>query len=169
MGFQLNNCCVAALKIKKKAEISLIEVQCSYPQQGSSQSHYNPYTEYHTLREALIHNSTFTREYVWLANGLGKYFNKNQRDIAYTKKLGSHILSEQMWKNFQWKLSIEKILTNNEDLLYSTRKFIFPGGSDSKEPASNSGNGVWSLGREFPWRREWQLTPVFLPGKFHIS
>ena len=24
-----------------------------------------------------------------------------------------------------------------------------------------------SLGREDPWRREWQPTPVFLPGEFH--
>ena len=26
---------------------------------------------------------------------------------------------------------------------------------------------VWSLGQEDPWRREWQPTPVFLPGEFH--
>ena len=26
---------------------------------------------------------------------------------------------------------------------------------------------VWSLGGEMPWRRKWQPTPVFLPGKFH--
>ena len=26
---------------------------------------------------------------------------------------------------------------------------------------------VWSLGREIPWRREWQPTPVFWPGEFH--
>ena len=26
---------------------------------------------------------------------------------------------------------------------------------------------VWSLGREDPWRRKWQPTPVFLPGKSH--
>ena len=26
---------------------------------------------------------------------------------------------------------------------------------------------VWPLGREIPWRREWQRTPVFLPGGFH--
>ena len=26
---------------------------------------------------------------------------------------------------------------------------------------------VWSLGLEDPWRREWQPTPVFLPGEFH--
>ena len=28
--------------------------------------------------------------------------------------------------------------------------------------------GVQSLGQEdFPWRRKWQPTPVFLPGKSH--
>ena len=26
---------------------------------------------------------------------------------------------------------------------------------------------VWFLGREDPWRREWQPTPVFLPREFH--
>ena len=26
---------------------------------------------------------------------------------------------------------------------------------------------VQSLGQEDPWRRKWQPTPVFLPGKFH--
>ena len=26
---------------------------------------------------------------------------------------------------------------------------------------------VWSLGWEIPWRREWQPTPVFLPGESH--
>ena len=26
---------------------------------------------------------------------------------------------------------------------------------------------VQSLGQEIPWRRQWQPTPVFLPGKFH--
>jgi len=26
---------------------------------------------------------------------------------------------------------------------------------------------VQSLGQEFPWRKKWQPTPVFLPGKSH--
>ena len=26
---------------------------------------------------------------------------------------------------------------------------------------------VRSLGREDPWRREWQPTPIFLPGEFY--
>ena len=47
----------------------------------------------------------------------------------------------------------------------------FPGGASGKEPACQSGRPkrrgfdpwVW----EIPWRRAWQLTPVFLPGESH--
>ena len=44
----------------------------------------------------------------------------------------------------------------------------FPGCSDGKESACNSGDpgSIHRSGR-FPWRRKWQLTPVFLPGEFH--
>ena len=49
--------------------------------------------------------------------------------------------------------------------------YSFPGGSDGKESANNTGNirdvGLISgLGR-FPWRRAWLPTPVFLPGESH--
>ena len=40
--------------------------------------------------------------------------------------------------------------------------------SDSKESACNEGDLClipW-IGK-IPWRREWQSTPVFLPGEFH--
>ena len=42
----------------------------------------------------------------------------------------------------------------------------FPGGSVSKESACKAGDLGWipGLGRS-PWRRKWQPTPVFLPGK----
>ena len=45
---------------------------------------------------------------------------------------------------------------------------VFPGSSDGKESACNVGDlgSILGLGR-FPWRREWQPTPVFLPGEFH--
>ena len=44
----------------------------------------------------------------------------------------------------------------------------FPGGSDSKESACDAGDlgSIPTLGRS-PWRREWLLTPVFLPGESH--
>ena len=39
----------------------------------------------------------------------------------------------------------------------------FPGGSVAKNPPAAQKMQVQSL----PWRRKWQPTPVFLPGKFH--
>ena len=44
----------------------------------------------------------------------------------------------------------------------------FPGGSDGKESACNAGDRGSIPGvRKFLWRRKWQSTPVFLPGKSH--
>ena len=40
----------------------------------------------------------------------------------------------------------------------------FPHSSVVKESACNAGDP--GLGR-FPWRRKWQVTPVFLPGESH--
>ena len=48
---------------------------------------------------------------------------------------------------------------------------IFPGGASGKELACQSrrhkrpGFNPWV--RKIPWRREWQPTPVFLPGESH--
>ena len=36
-----------------------------------------------------------------------------------------------------------------------------------KESTCNAGDQVQPLGRKDPWRRKWQCTPIFLPGKFH--
>ena len=41
------------------------------------------------------------------------------------------------------------------------------GSSDSKESACNAGDRVQSLGWEDFLEKEWQPTPVFLPGEFH--
>jgi len=47
----------------------------------------------------------------------------------------------------------------------------FPGGASGKEPTCQCripkrwGFGPWV--RKIPWRRVWQVTPVFLPGKSH--
>ena len=43
-----------------------------------------------------------------------------------------------------------------------------PGGSDDKESACNAGDpgsNPWVV--KIPWRKEWQPTPVLLPGEFH--
>ena len=46
----------------------------------------------------------------------------------------------------------------------------FPCGASGKEPAASAGDSrdwVDPWVRKIPWRRKWQPTPVFLPGKFH--
>jgi len=44
----------------------------------------------------------------------------------------------------------------------------FPGGSDGKESTCNAGDlGLIPGLVKIPWRRAWQPTPVFLPGKAH--
>ena len=44
----------------------------------------------------------------------------------------------------------------------------FPGGLDSKTPAWNERDlgSISGLGK-IPWKRQWQPTPAFLPGKSH--
>ena len=41
------------------------------------------------------------------------------------------------------------------------------GGSVLKNLPANAGDSNSNLGQEDPWRRKWQLTPVFLPGISH--
>ena len=41
----------------------------------------------------------------------------------------------------------------------------FPGGSDGKEPFCRTETWFDPWVRKTPWRRKWQPTPVFLPGK----
>ena len=47
----------------------------------------------------------------------------------------------------------------------------FPGGASGKEQAYNAGDivrhGFDPWVRKIPWRRKWQPTLVFLPGKSH--
>ena len=43
----------------------------------------------------------------------------------------------------------------------------FPGGSVVKNPPAKQETQVQSVGQKIPWRRKWQPTPEFLPGKLH--
>ena len=49
----------------------------------------------------------------------------------------------------------------------------FPGGSVLKNLSASAGDtgdvGLIPGSGRFPWSRKWQLTPVFLPGKFHVQ
>ena len=74
----------------------------------------------------------------------------------------------------QWFFIICLICTNK----WNYKKYWgFPGSSDCRESACNAGDpgsGQCRIDPGFnpwigkiPWRREWQPTPVFLPGEFH--
>ena len=56
----------------------------------------------------------------------------------------------------------------NKSTIIVSCEMGFLGGSAGKESACDAGdaNSIPGLER-FPWRREWQPTPVFLPGEFH--
>ena len=60
----------------------------------------------------------------------------------------------------------------SQDIEYRSLCFMdFPGGSVGKDSAYNAGYtgeaGSIPWGGEIPWRKAWQPTPVFLPGKSH--
>ena len=65
-----------------------------------------------------------------------------------------------------WKESLKK------KKKFSSRT-SFPAGASGKEPACQCRRckrcGFHPWVEKIPWRREWQPTPVFLPGKFHGS
>ena len=44
---------------------------------------------------------------------------------------------------------------------------VFPGGTSGKEPTCQCRRCKRPGSGRFPWRRAWQPTPVFLPGKSH--
>ena len=46
-------------------------------------------------------------------------------------------------------------------------KLGFPGGLNCKESSCSAGDWVRFLVGQIPWRRKWQPTPIFLPGKSH--
>ena len=52
-------------------------------------------------------------------------------------------------------------------LYFNSLHTDFPGGSDGKASAYNADAGFSPWVGKISWRRKWQPTPVFLPGKFH--
>ena len=58
--------------------------------------------------------------------------------------------------------------TSNKTGVFLSKPLSFPGGSDGKTSAYNLGDPGSIPGLEkILWRRKWQPTPVFLPGKSH--
>ena len=85
-----------------------------------------------------------------------------------TGRMGSEPILPQQQPHFQIR-SPSKIMERTIVLgehcltLYMVLEAGFPGGSDSKESACNEGDDPWVV--KIPWKRKWQPTLVFLPGK----
>jgi len=80
-----------------------------------------------------------------------------KKDAKTTEWEKDHLFSKWCWNNW----------------IAICNKWCFPGGSDSEESACLPNPGIKPARRhrfdpwvgKIPWRRKWQPTPVFLPGK----
>ena len=85
--------------------------------------------------------------------------------------MGLYVIESKEYTNSKSSLNKEKLINlnecvndNNNDLLVS---WDFLSGSVIKSPPVMQETWFPSWVEKIPWRRKWQLTPVFLPGKSH--
>ena len=79
-------------------------------------------------------------------------------------------LQELVMDREAWRAAIHGV-TKSQTRLRDRTELKLPNGSTSKEPTcqckrcTRCGFSPWVV--KIPWRRKWQPTPVFLPGKSH--
>ncbi|KAB0377494.1 hypothetical protein FD755_011938, partial [Muntiacus reevesi] len=76
------------------------------------------------------------------------------------------------WQNsYSFRVVLQELgclMVSKENMKLLQLPEAHPGSSDGKESAYNAGDpGSIARSRRFPWRRKWQPTPLFLPGKSH--
>ena len=91
---------------------------------------------------------------------LQQYVNQELPDVQAGFKKG--IETRDQIANIHW--IIEKAREFQKNIYF----IGFPGSLDGKASAYNAGDpgSIPGSGRS-PWRRKWQSTPVFMPGKSH--
>ena len=117
--------------------------------------------------------------YIFLYSGVRTVYGPPQ--LAHFHLLESYMFSTStrihhlyfkkwlLWGRLNWEMATDIYIYILLRLCIS-----FPGGSVIKESACNAGDPP-ECGRsdfdlwfgKIPWRRKWQTTPVFLPGKCH--
>ena len=78
--------------------------------------------------------------------------------IPWTEERGRLQSSESQRVGHDWATFI---------LTHIPRSAVVSGGLLVKNPPAMQETQIQPMGQEVPWRRTWQLTPVFLPGKSH--
>ena len=73
----------------------------------------------------------------------------------------------KLWKDHQVKLSNNSYCFVCVCVCVCVCMFDFPDGSDGKASAYNAKTRFSPWVGKISWRRKWQPTPVFLPGKSH--
>ena len=86
--------------------------------------------------------------------------------ILYSRLL-NNTLRIQSHVSFFWNILARSWSSPSSLTRPSTSKpsWVLPGGLGRKESTCNAGFNSWV--RKIPWRKKWQPTPVFLPGKSH--
>ena len=90
--------------------------------------------------------------------------NSNQIDLDLIhNNNNSANNNKKIIPNVYWGIIIHVL-----SLMLTLLAFYFSS-SDGKESAWNAGDqgSVYPWVRNIPWRREWQPSPIFLPGEFH--
>ena len=99
--------------------------------------------------------------------------NKKWLDMQKSRKMWSKSLenNQSTWTSPQMteiiKLVDKDLKTGIINALNTISYWGLSGDSDGKNLSTVQETWVWSLVGKIPWRREWQFTSVFLPGKFH--
>ena len=112
-----------------------------------------------------------TRKPLGLINEFSKFSEhktNTQKSIALLHN-SNEMSEKEIQEIFTFTIESKRIkYLDEKKTKHLSKQRGFPSGSDDKE-------FTWKCGRHWfdpwvrkmPWRREWLLTPVFLPGEFH--
>ena len=121
----------------------------------------------------LVFRSSYMTSVILLIFWPCKLFSHLEFIFKYRIRSGASYSRRQLsWQSrglcwSEWAVAILRLLA--QFLLEGLHVIFrgFPSGSVCKESACNAGMQVRSRGQKICWRRGWQPTPIFLPGKSH--
>ena len=105
----------------------------------------------------------------------GVWLQKQKSKNETTSKVQEREPSTMKRQSTEWEKIFASHISDKVLMIKIYKALInwmgFPGGTSGKEPASHrrrhNNLGFYPWVRKIPWRRTWQPTSVFLPGKSH--